>query len=247
VDRLIYLAMNGAKATLDRQAATANNMANVSTVGFKAQIDAFRALPVVGEGAKTRVFTVETTAGTDFKQGPILQTGRRLDVAVDGKGWIAVQGPDLREAYTRAGDLQLNANGLLQTRSGFNVVGVSGPITAPPNSELSIGGDGTVSVIPTDGIPNVVNVIGQIKLVNPPAQDLVRGDDGLFRLGGGGPALPDPNVALVSGALEGSNASMVEALVDMIAQARHYDTQIKLLQTAETNARSWSQVMSLSG
>jgi flagellar basal-body rod protein FlgF len=246
MDRLIYIAMNGAKATLERQAVTANNMANVSTTGFKGQIDVFRALPVVGEGAKTRVFTVDTTPAADWKEGPIMQTGRNLDVAVNGKGWIAVLGPDLREGYTRAGDLQLNPNGLLQTRSGFNVMGEGGPITVPPNTEVTIGDDGTVSAIPTDSIPNTVNILGQIRLVNPPERDLVRSDDGLFRLRRPGPVLPDPNVRLTSGALEGSNVSMVQALVDMIAQARHYDTQIKLLQTAETNARSWSQVMSLS-
>ena len=246
MDRLIYIAMNGAKATLERQAATANNMANVSTIGYKGQVNAFRALPVVGEGAKTRVFTVETTLGADWKEGPIVQTGRKLDVAVNGKGWIAVLGPDLREGYTRAGDLQVSANGLLQTRSGLNVMGQGGPITVPPNSTVTIGEDGTVSTIPTDTIPNTVNIVGQIRLVNPPEQDLVRSDDGLFRLRNGRPALPDPNVRLTGGALEGSNVSMVQALVDMIAQARHYDTQIKLLQTAETNARSWSQVMSLS-
>jgi flagellar basal-body rod protein FlgF len=125
-------------------------------------------------------------------------------------------------------------------------MGQGGPITVRPHPDVSIGEDGTVSAIPTDGIPNTVNILGQIRLVNPPERDLVRGEDGLFRLRGGGPALPDPNVRLTSGALEGSNVSMVQALVDMIAQARHYDTQIKLLQTAETNARSWSQVMSLS-
>jgi flagellar basal-body rod protein FlgF len=246
MDRLIYVAMNGAKAALERQATTANNMANVTTVGYKGQVNAFRALPVAGEGAKTRVFTVETTLGADWKEGPILQTGRKLDVAVNGKGWIAVLGANRREGYTRAGDLQVSANGLLQTRSGLNVMGQGGPITIPPNSTVSIGEDGTVSTIPTDSIPNVVNIVGQIRLVNPPEQDLVRSDDGLFRLRNGRPALPDPNVRLTSGALEGSNVSMVQALVDMIAQARHYDTQIKLLQTAETDARGWSQVMNLS-
>jgi flagellar basal-body rod protein FlgF len=246
MDRFIYIAMNGAKATLERQALTANNMANVTTVGYKGQVNAFRALPVVGEGAKTRVFTVETTLGADWKEGPILQTDRKLDVAVNGRGWIAVLGANLREGYTRAGDLQISANGLLQTRSGLNVMGQGGPITVPPNSTVTIGEDGTVSTIPTDTIPNVVNIVGQIRLVNPPEQDLVRSDDGLFRLRNGGPALPDPNVRLTSGALEGSNVSMVKALVDMIAQARHYDTQIKLMQTAETDARAWSQVMNLS-
>jgi len=246
MDRVIYIAMNGAKATLERQATTANNMANVTTVGYKGQVNAFRALPVVGEGAKTRVFTVETTLGADWKEGPIVQTGRKLDVAVNGRGWIAVQGANLREGYTRAGDLQVSANGLLQTRSGLNVLGQGGPITVPPNSTVTIGDDGTVSAIPTDSIPNVVNIVGQIRLVNPPEQDLVRSDDGLFRLRNGMPAQPDGNVRLTGGALEGSNVSMVQALVDMIAQARHYDTQIKLLQTAETDARAWSEVMNLS-
>ena len=150
MDRLIYIAMNGAKATLERQAATANNMANVSTTGYKGQVNAFRALPVAGEGAKTRVFTVETTVGADWKEGPIMQTGRKLDVAVNGKGWITVLGPDLRLGYTRAGDLQVSANGLLQTRTGLNVMGQGGPITVPPNSTVTIGEDGTVSTIPTD-------------------------------------------------------------------------------------------------
>jgi flagellar basal-body rod protein FlgF len=140
----------------------------------------------------------------------------------------------------------VSANGLLQTRNGFNVLGEGGPITVPPNSEVSIGDDGTVSAIPTDSIPNTVNILGRIRLVNPPERDLVRGEDGLFRMRTLTPVPADANVTLTSGALEGSNVSMVEALVDMIAQARHYDTQIKLLQTAETNARSWSQVMSLS-
>jgi flagellar basal-body rod protein FlgF len=246
MDRLIYIAMNGAKHTLDRQAVTAHNLANLSTSGYKAQIGAFRALPVVGEGAKTRVFTVDSTIGTDFRAGAMQQTGRRLDVAVDGPGWIAVRGPDGREAYTRAGDLQLNANGLLQTRSGLNVLGDGGPITVPPNNDVSIGSDGTVSTVPTDNVPNTVNILGRMKLVNPPAKDLVRGDDGLFRTRSGRPAPADGNVRLATSALEGSNVTMVDALVDMISQARHYETQLKLLQTAEANARQWGQVMSMS-
>jgi flagellar basal-body rod protein FlgF len=246
MDRLIYIAMNGAKHTLERQAITANNLANLSTTGYKAQVAAFRALPVVGEGAKTRVFTVDSTVGADLRQGPMLKTGRRLDVAVEGAGWIAVQGRDGREAYTRAGELQLNANGgLLQTRTGLNVLGDGGPITVPPNNDVTIGKDGTVSVVPTDNIPNTVNILGRIKLVNPPDRDLVRGDDGLFRMKSGRPAPADANVALSTGVLEGSNVSMVDALVDMISQARHYETQIKLLQTANANAQQWGQVMSM--
>ena len=246
MDRLIYIAMNGAKSTLEQQAVLANNLANVSTTGFKAQLSAFRALPVVGEGAKTRVFVVDTTVGADLSQGPILQTGRKLDVAVQGDGWIAVQGKDGREAYTRAGDLQLNSNGLLQTRSGLNVLREGGPITVPPNNDVYIGADGTVSTIPRDSTPNVVDIVGRLKLVNPPAKELERGADGLFRLKSGGLAPADGGVQLATGALEGSNVSMVAALVDMISQARQYETQVKLLQTAQDNSRQWSQVMSIS-
>lgn len=246
MDRMIYVAMNGAKHTLERQAAVSHNLANASTSGFRAAVSAFRALPVVGPGAGTRTFVVDTTTAADFRPGPVTQTGRALDVAVMGDGWIAVQGPDGREAYTRAGDLQLTSNGQLQTRDGLNVLGEGGPITIPPNAEVTIGGDGTVSAIPTDGIPNAVNILGRIKLVNPPVNDLQRGDDGLFRLASITPVPADENVQLASGALEGSNVSVVESLVEMISHARQYETQIKLIQNAENNSRQWSQIMNMS-
>ncbi|MCL4700152.1 MAG: flagellar basal body rod protein FlgF, partial [Burkholderiaceae bacterium] len=198
-----------------------------------------------GPGAGTRTFVVDTTGSASFRPGPVTETGRALDVAVEGDGWIAVQAPDGREAYTRAGDLQITGSGQLRTREGLDVVGEAGPIVVPPNAEVTIGGDGTVSAIPTDGIPNAVNILGRIKLVNPPAGDLVRGDDGLFRLRTGTAAPADASVQLSPGALEGSNVSVVESLVEMITHARHYETQIKLIQNAENNARQWSQVLNM--
>ena len=245
MDRLIYVAMNGAKHTMERQAAISNNLANASTAGFRASLSAYRALPVIGPSTGTRTFVVDTTGAADFRPGPITQTGRALDVAITGEGWIAVQTPDGREAYTRAGDLQITGAGQMQTREGLNVMGEAGPITVPPNAEVTIGGDGTVSAIPTDGIPNAVNILGRIKLVNPPAEELARGDDGLFRLRSGAPAPADANVQLSTGAIEGSNVSVVESLVDMITHARHYETQIKLIQSAENNSRQWSQIMNM--
>jgi len=245
MDRLIYVAMNGAKHTMERQAAVSNNLANASTAGFRASLSAYRAVPVIGPGAGTRTFVVDTTGAADFRPGPVTETGRPLDVAVKGEGWIAVQGPDGREAYTRAGDLQLDGAGQLQTREGLNVVGEAGPIAVPPNAEVRIGGDGTVSAIPTDGIPNAVNILGRIKLVNPSTRDMVRGDDGLFRLRGGAPAQADANVQLAPAALEGSNVSVVESLVEMITHQRHYETQVKLIQSAENNSRQWSQILNM--
>ena len=245
MDRLIYIAMNGAKSTLERQAVVSNNMANASTTGYRAAVQAFRALPVVGPGAPTRTFVVDSTPGWDTRAAPIVKTGRALDVAVRDEGWMVVMGRDLREAYTRAGDLQISRSGQLQRREGRNVMGEGGPLTIPPNSDDTIGSDGTVSTVPDDTTPNAVSIIGRIKLVNPAARTLERSDDGLFRVKGGGPVLPDPNVKLEPGALEGSNVSMVDSLVEMISNAREYDLQVKLIQTAETNSKQWGQIMNM--
>jgi flagellar basal-body rod protein FlgF len=246
MDRMIYIAMNGAKHTLERQAIVSNNMANASTAGYRGTVSAFRALPAFGPGSPTRTFVVETTPASDFRPGPIMDTGRSLDVAVRGEGWIAVLDRDDKEAYTRGGDLQVSSTGVLQTRDALLVLGEAGPITVPPGSNVTIGGDGTVSVIPSnETIPNTVNIVGRIKLVNPDTRELARGDDGLFRLKSGRTAPADGRVQLAPGALEGSNVSMIESLVDMITHARQYDLQVKLIQTAENNSRQWGQVMSM--
>lgn len=246
MDRLIYTAASGAKHILEQQATTANNLANVTTTGFRAQIDSFRAVPVVSDGMPTRAFVVNSTVGADFSSGPIQMTGRDLDVAVKGKGWIAVQMADGTEAYTRAGGLQMNANGLLTTAGGQTVQGDGGPITVPPEVTVAIGGDGTISTIATTTKPGAPTVLGRIKLVNPPEQDLVRGDDGLFRLKDGAAAPADPLVAVVGGALEGSNVSPVDSMVNMIALARSFDTQMALMKNAENNAAKATQILALS-
>ncbi len=247
MDRLIYIAMNGAKHSMEQQALLSHNLANASTTGFKADIGAFRALPVYGQGAPTRVFAVDSTVGTDFTPGPLQSTGRPMDVAVKGQGFIAVQGADGKEAYTRDGALELNANGNLQTRQGLNVLGERGPIVVAPNTIVTVGADGTVSTVPTDAVPSTPTIVGQIKRVNPAQKSLAKGTDGLFRQTDGKVANADPTVSLATGVLEGSNVSMADALVGMITQARQFETQIKLLQNAETNDRSWDQVLNLAG
>ena len=238
--------MSGAKHTLEQQAVVANNLANASTNGFKAEMASFRATPTLGPTLPTRAYVVDNTLGADFSPGIVQQTGRELDVAVNGAGWIAVQAADGTEAYTRDGSLQVSANGVLQTHNGLNVVGEGGTITVPPNNTVSVGGDGTVSIIPTDTAPTGVATAGRIKLVNPLEADLERAGDGLFRLKSGLPAPADPNVQLATGVLEGSNVSSVKMLVEMIAHARQFETQIRMMQLADTTDRSWSQVMNLS-
>ena len=246
MDRLIYTAGSGAKHILEQQATTSHNLANVSTTGFRAQIDAFRAVPVQAEGTlPTRSFVVNATVGSDFSAGPLQMTGRDLDVAVKGKGWIAVQMPDGSEAYTRHGALQMNANGLLQSSSGLTVQGDGGPITVPPEVTVAIGNDGTISTIATTTKPGAPTVLGRLKLVNPPEQDLVRGDDGLFRLKSGEAAPADPLVTVAGGALEGSNVSPVDAMVNMISLARSFETQMSLMKNAENNAAKADQILAL--
>ncbi len=245
MDRLIYTAMTGASQAFMRQAGVANNLANASTTGFRAMEHRFRAVPVQGPGAPTRAFVVDASVANVFDQGPLMATGRPLDVAVQGAGWIAVEGANGVEAYTRAGNLEVNVNGQLQTASGLNVLGDGGPIAIPPDNNITISPDGTVSAVPLFGTPNNVNVVGRIKLVNPPEDQLVRGDDGLFRMPGGAPVEVDENVKLAAATLEGSNVNPVDSMVSMISLARQFETQIKMLQTADANAAKAGQILSM--
>lgn len=246
MDRLIYTAMTGAKHILEQQANTSHNLANAATTGFRAQLDSFRAVPVIGGSLQTRAFVVDSTIGTDFTPGPLQQTGRDLDVAVQGKGWIAVQLEDGSEAYTRHGNLKLSENGVLQTQSGINVLGDGGPISIPPDVSITIAKDGTVSGISTATTPAAVTVFGRIKLVNPPEESIVRGDDGLFRTKDGSPADADAGVSVQGAALEGSNVNVVDAMVNMISLSRQFEMHMNMLKNAESNASKASQLLALS-
>jgi flagellar basal-body rod protein FlgF len=188
---------------------------------------------------------VDSVTGYDFTPGDLQATGRPLDVAINGKGWLAVKMPDGSEAYTRDGSLQISPTGILQTRRGLTVAGDSGPIAVPPNTSLSIGTDGTISAIPEGSQSSQIVTVARLKLVNPPEKQLVRGDDGLFRNANGQPAAADPNVSVVSGSLEGSNVNMVTAMVDMISLARQFDMQMKMLKTASDNAQQAQQILSV--
>ena len=238
MDRMIYLSMSGAKATMQRQDTLANNLANVSTPGFRAELQAFRAVPVLGSGASTRVYSLETTTGYDASPGAITATGRNLDVAAKGNSWLTVQALDGTEAYTRGGALEVSADGTLTTRSGLPVMGDGGPLQVPPNAAVSIGADGTVSAKGSDGKNSA---IGKLKLVTPETP-LTRGDDGLFR-GAGGDLSADDTARVQDGALEGSNVSAVESMVAMISAGRQFEAQMKMISTAEANEKAAAQLL----
>jgi flagellar basal-body rod protein FlgF len=243
MDRLIYTSMTGANHTLSQQATVAQNLANASTTGYRAENNAFRAVPVFGDGLPTRAFVVDSTINADFTPGPLQTTGRDLDVAIQGSGWIAVQLDNGEEAYTRNGSLQVSPNGVLLTHNGLPVKGDRGIVSVPPETRITIGVDGTVSSVPISPQPNTVALVGRIKLVNPPEDSLVKGIDGLFRLKEGGEAPVDAKVKLVDGTLEGSNVNVVHEMVSMIALARQFDMQMKMLENAERNAQQASEIM----
>jgi flagellar basal-body rod protein FlgF len=248
MDRVIYTALSGAKQIMEQQATASHNLANASTTGFRAQLDAFRAVPILGGGPlPTRAFVADATVGIDFTPGPIQHTGRDLDVAVQGKGWIAVQLEDGSEAYTRNGSLKVNENGVLQTESGLTVMGDGGPITIPPDMSIMVGKDGSISGMTVGFKPGASTPIGRIKLVNPPEENLVRGGDGLFRIKDGSNADADANVVLVGGSLEGSNVNVVDAMVNMIDLARQFEMNMSLLKNAESNETKAAQLFNLGG
>jgi flagellar basal-body rod protein FlgF len=245
MDRLIYVAMAGAQQLFNQQAVVAHNLANAGTAGFKADTTAFRVAPVSGPGPSTRAYAVETTPSADLAAGHVEHTGRDLDVAIQGDGLFAVQTLDGNEAYTRNGSFQLSPDGVLTTSSGLTVLGDGGPISVPPNSNITIAKDGTISLTTLGQSAANVTVLGRLKLVNPDKAGLLKGADGLFRLKGGETAEMDDNVTLVSNALEGSNVSSVGAMIDMIALARRFDLSMHMLQNAESDSQRATQLLAI--
>ena len=244
MDRMIYTAMTGAKHTMGQQAAVSNNIANVDSTGFRSEIHRLRAVPVQSESLPSRAFTVDASVASDFTTGPLEYTGRALDVAVENKGWLTVQGQNGEEAYTRNGNLAISANGILQTRDGRSVIGNAGPIAVPPDSEVTIGRDGSISIV-EGGNEEVVNVVDQLRLVNPPEADLERGEDGYFRLAeGADPAFVDENIKLANGYLEGSNVDVAGELINMISLSRQFEMQTRMIETAESNDQAAAQLLS---
>jgi flagellar basal-body rod protein FlgF len=239
MDRLVYVAMSGAKETLRAQAANNHNLANANTNGFKADLSAFQTKNVVGAGLPSRAYATDDVLGWDSSSGSLDATGRDLDVAIKGAGWMAVQANDGTEAYTRAGDLHVDPTGALLTANGNPVLGDSGPITVPPYTSINIGTDGSVSIVPRGQTPMTISTVGRIKLVNPTAAQVARGNDGLFRSTTGSELESDATVHLVSRTLESSNVNIAETMANMIELARSYEVQVKAMKTAEdTGAES---------
>lgn len=245
MDRVLYIAMSGAKQIMDAQAVNTNNLANANTVGFKADLSAFQSRPVTGPVYASRVYAQSESNGVDLRSGAMQSTGRALDVAIQGEGYIAVQAPDGSEAYTRAGNFELGAGGQLTTSSGHPVLGNGGVIAVPPYEKLDVGGDGTITIRPVGQSPATLATLDRIKLVKIPPDQLQKGTDGLLHRKEGGVAEADASVRVVGGALEGSNVSAVDSLVNMISLSRHFEMTLKAITAAEENDREASSILNL--
>lgn len=243
MDRLLYISMTGAAQNMRAQQTISNNLANVSTTGFQADLDAYKSLALKGDGFDSRVFNQHYRSGVDFQKGSMLNTGRELDAAIQGEGLIAVQAKDGSESYTRAGDFRVDQNGFLTTGTGLMVLGEGGPVSIPPYQKLDIGSDGSISVVALGQTADSVTIVDRIKLVKPELDQLKKGSDGLLRMNDDVPAEADATVRLVSGTLESSNVNAVTELVSLLDNSRQFELHIKMMKTAEETDESSTKLM----
>jgi flagellar basal-body rod protein FlgF len=245
VDRLIYTSLTAMRGAMARQTSVANNLANVQTPGFRADIAEAQALWLNGQTFESRAFASEEVVNADMRAGTVMQTGRQLDIAIENDTLLAVQSAEGEESYTRRGDLQLNDSGLLTTGDGRPVMGAQGPVTLPPFDSISIDPEGRIQIVPKGGDPNLPQEVDRLKLVSPTGLDVVKGMDGLFRVRGGGVLPPDPAGRVQSGHLEGSNVQSTQALVEMIEASRAWDAQLKLIGSAQDMDAATTDLMRL--
>lgn len=245
MDKALYVAMTGAKHNMLAQVARSNNLANISTTGFKAEYSQARSMPVYyGAGQPTRAYALTENQGSNFKHGAMIETGRDLDIAIERDGFIAVQALDGQEAYTRAGSFHIDALGVLRNGSGLPVMGNGGPIAVPVAEKVDIAIDGSITIVPLGAKANETAVVDRIRLVNPDTSQLQKGEDGLFR-----PKDPeteveaDASVRVISGFIEGSNVNAVEELVGILSLSRQYEMQVKIMQTVQQNSESSARLL----
>lgn len=246
MDKMLYVAMTGASQNALAQKAHANNLANISTSGFQRDLEQARSMPVFGDSFPARAYAMTERPATDFSPGALQETGRDLDVAIGGDGFIAVQAPDGSEAYVRTASLNIDALGVLRAGNGMPVMGNGGPIAVPPEQKVEIGQDGTISIRAMGEGPRVMAEVDRIKLVNPDLKTMTKGLDGMIHTLSGQPADADANVQVVSGFLEASNVNAVEEMTSVLALARQFELHVKMMNTAKEGDEAMARVLQIS-
>jgi flagellar basal-body rod protein FlgF len=245
MDKMLYVSMTGAHQNSLAQRAHANNLANISTTGFRRDFEQARAMPIFGDSYPSRVYAMSERPGTDFTPGSLQETGRDLDVAIGGQGWLAVQAADGSEAYVRTASLNIDALGVLRTGNGLPVMGNAGPVAVPPEQKIEIGQDGTISIRALGEAPNVLAEVDRLKLVNPDLKQMEKGADGLIRFKGQGQVQADATVQVTSGFLESSNVNAVEEMTAILSLSRQFELQVKMMRTAEDNSTAMARVLQM--
>ncbi|PJE15598.1 flagellar basal body rod protein FlgF [Legionella sp.] len=245
MDPVLYNSMNASQLDFYRQNVLGHNMANINSPGFKADLFQAQSLYITGSVQSSEAFAVTQPTGTDFSDGPLLTTGRDLDVAVLGNGWFVVQDTNGKEAFTKAGDFRVTENGMLVTGSNRPVIGDGGPISIPPAQRIEIGTDGTISIVPFDGPPSEVVVLDRLKLVKLKHEQIHKDVDGLMKLNRAGTVDPDASITIVKGALEGSNVNPVEQMISMINSGQDFNSRMRVIGAVDSNAQKLAQLLQL--
>ena len=246
MDKYLYVAMTGASQNALAQKAHANNLANISTNGFQRDLEQARSMPVFGDSFAARAFAMSERPATDFSPGAMVETGRDLDVAVSGDGWLAVQAPDGSEAYVRTASMNVDALGILRAGNGMPIMGNGGPIAVPPQQQIEVGEDGTISIRAQGEGPRVMAQVDRIKLVQPDLKTMSKGLDGLIHTNDGQPAAADANVRVTSGFLEASNVNAVDEMTSVLALSKQFELHIKMMNTAKEDDQAMTRVLSIS-
>ena len=246
MDKYLYVAMTGASQNALAQKAHANNLANISTNGFQRDLEQARSMPVFGDSFPARAFALTERPATDFSQGALVETGRDLDVAVSGDGWLAVQAPDGSEAYVRTASMNVDALGILRAGNGMPIMGNGGPIAVPPQQQIEVGEDGTISIRAQGEGPRVMAQVDRIKLVQPDLKTMSKGLDGLIHTIDGQPAPADANVRVTSGFLQASNVNAVDEMTSVLALSKQFELHIKMMNTAKEDDQAMTRVLSIS-
>lgn len=249
MDKVLYIAMSSAKQNMLGQAVRANNLANANTTGFRSDFEQARSMGIYyGDGHSSRAYAMTERPAVNFTPGVMMETGRDLDVAVQANGFIAVEGANGEEAYTRNGSMKVDSLGILRTGNNLPVIGNGGQIVIPEFQKIEIGLDGIISVIPRGSSLDNILQVDRIKLVDPSYEDLEKREDGLLYAKDPEEQIAlDPSVSIRARFLEGSNVNAIEEMVRVITLSRQYEMAIKVMQTAQQNSETSARLLQMNG